>query len=71
MRADDPLPDLDEALDPDPGRGVRAVRGGGADERRDVAGVVDLGVVVGHAAHERGRPPLQLNTSYIAMPMPM
>ncbi len=52
MCADDPLPDLDEALDADPARGERTVRRRGPDERRDVAGVVDLGVVVGHAADE-------------------
>ena len=40
--ADDALAHLDESLDLDAARDVRAVEGGGAGEGRDVARVVDL-----------------------------
>ena len=53
LHADDALADLDEALDPHAAGDVRAVARRGARERRDVAGVVDLGVVVGEAADDR------------------
>ena len=52
LHADDALADLDEALDPHPAGDVRAVVRRRAREVRDVAGVVDLGVVVGDAADE-------------------
>ena len=52
LHADDALADLDEALDLDPARDVGAVERRGAGEGGDVAGIVDLRVVVGEAADE-------------------
>ena len=50
---DDPLPDLDKPLHTNPAGHVRAVERGGAGERGNVLGVVDLRVVVGDTAGER------------------
>ena len=50
--ADDPLPLAEEADHPGPARDLRAVGGGGPDDRHRVPGVVDLGVEVLHGADE-------------------
>lgn len=60
--ADDPLALPEEADHPGPVRHVRPVPGGGPHQRRHIAGVVHLGVVVLQGAHQgvplqRGRDP--------------